>query len=153
MTAIVMNTRNAAVTEHDIAFQSITPTHAGDATGLYQLGGATDGEGGEDPQQITAQFLGHRSNLGSPKVKKLGAVYLSLQGDESSEGELIVQLEDGTEYGYLVAVRAAGVSRGVPGKGISQNYLALGYRNVDGADFMVDGLEPDIVETKTRRLA
>lgn len=42
MNTIVLNTLTGAVSEYDWPFQSLTPTHAGDVTGLYALGGDTD---------------------------------------------------------------------------------------------------------------
>jgi hypothetical protein len=79
-------------------------------------------------------------------------VYLGMKGDEASAGTLLVKLEDDTEYEYPVAVRAGGISRGVPGKGISEQYLALGYANVDGADFRIDNIQADVAASETRRL-
>ena len=43
MNTIALNTLTGAVSEYTRhAFQSITPTHAGSATGLYEFGGDTD---------------------------------------------------------------------------------------------------------------
>lgn len=154
MTAIVMNTLNAAVTEYDWAFQSLTPVHAGDATGLYVLGGPTDAG-----QPIPARAVAPVSNLGSSLKKALGDAYLSLQGPRDSAGQLLVRTvsydEDDTEvieeWAYDLPVRSAGVSRATPGKGIRANKLALGYANLDGADFRLDRIEADVLESKAKR--
>lgn len=144
MTTIVLNTLNAAVTEYDWAFQSITPTHAGDATGLYLLGGDKDSAANIDASIATGTTL-----CGSSFKKHVPMVYLSIRG--AGVGVLRV-FGKAKSWAYRFAVRATGQSRGQPGKGIWENYLGFGYSNVDGADFVLDRIEADIIASKTRRV-
>ena len=143
--AIVMNTLTGAVSEYDnFGFQSITPTHAGAATGLFALGGDTDlGE------PIVAEVITGKTLFG-PSVKKfLDLVYFSLIGTGTSA--LIVQGAVAA-YVYTFPVRAPGVSRARPGRGIRENYLAFGYSNTDGADFRLDRIEVPVNASNTRRV-
>lgn len=143
MTTIVLNTLKLAVTEYDWEFQSLTPTHAGDAAGLYTLGGDTDAG-----EAIAAEVRGGRSLLGSERKKAVPDLYYALRG--AGEGTAVVEGDSGV-YTYDFAVRATGVSRAAPGRGISENYLALGYRNKAGVDFRLDRIDADVVPSKQRR--
>ncbi len=151
MTTIVMNTATGAVSEYDWAFQSITPTHAGDATGLYLLGGDSDGTAGDPvaPVPIDGTFMCAKTLLGSSKKKGVDMVYLGIQG--AGAGLLRVAGAGGA-WEYPVQVLDAGMSRAKPGMGIRENYLGLGYRNVAGAAFRIDRLEAIVPESKTRRV-
>lgn len=140
-TTIVMNTLTGAVTEYDWAFQSLTPDHAG-GTGLYVLGGNTDAG---DP--IDGEFLS--GDQGGGHKLGLGSVYVGVQGE--GEGAVLVK-GAAADWAYPVQVRASGISRAKAGRGISENYLALGYRNVDGADFTIDRIDAEVIESKQRRL-
>jgi hypothetical protein len=144
MTTIVMNTLNAAVTEYDWAFQSITPTHAGDATGLFSLTGDTD-----NAVAIDAEAMTGKTDWGTSLKKRLGDVFLTLQG--SGAGEFLVTAA--AAYAYPVTVRANGESSSKPGMGINENFLAFGYRNVAGADFRLDRIEIPVNQSKQRRAA
>lgn len=140
MTTIVMNTLNHAVTEYGWSFQSITPTHAGSTAGLHVLGGETDA-GTAITGEIRTGLSGGSKKLG------VGSVYVAVQG----AGDGIVRVQGLTEgWEYPLGVRAGGVSRVKPGKGIRENYLGFGYRNVAGADFRLDRIEADIVESPKR---
>jgi hypothetical protein len=142
MTTIVMNTMNGAVTEYDWAFQSLTPANAGSASGLFVLGGNTDAT-----TPITGQFLS--GDHGGEHKLGLGSVYVGVQGEGA--GEVLVK-GAADDWAYPVTVRASGISRAKAGRGISENYLALGYRNVDGADFTIDRIDAEVIESKQRRL-
>ncbi len=146
MTTIVLNTLTGAVSEYDWTFQSITPTYAGDATGLYALGGDTD-----NGQPIAARILTGTTLCGSSFKKHALMVYLSLRGVGTGMGILWV-LGKAKSWSYRFVVRDTGQSRGQPGKGIWENYLGFGYSNVNGADFVLDRIEADIVASKTRRV-
>jgi hypothetical protein len=143
MTTIVMNTLNAAVTEYDWTFQSITPTHAGDASGLYLLGGDDDAGADIDASAFTGTTL-----CGSSLKKRVPAVYLGLTG--SGAGQLHVRTKTASRT-YPVIVDEAGTSRGKPGLGLHENYLGFGYSNVAGADFKLDRIEPRLVLSEQRR--
>ncbi len=146
MTAIVMNTMNAAVSEHDIDFQSLTPTHFGSANGLYELGGDTDNE-----LAIDARAMLPETDMGSDFKKGVGAIYFHMTGPAGSAAQLLVKTKV-EEFAYEFPVREKGVSRGVPGKGIKEPYLALGFANLDGADFRIDQIEADVIGSQTRRI-
>lgn len=142
MTTIVMNTLNTAVTEYDWAFQAISPNYAADAAGLFALGGADDAGTPIVGEIRTGKF-------GGDLKQGLGPVYVGVQG--SGAGTLIVEGES-LEWEYPVSVRPSGLSRAEPGLGIDENYLAVGYRNVSGADFRIDSIAPTIYESKKRRI-
>jgi hypothetical protein len=144
MTAIVVNTLNGAVTEYDWGFQSLTPTHAGaGASGLLTFGGELDGAA-----QITGVIRTGKTLLDSSKKKAVEDVYFGLQGS----GEGVCLMEGASEsYEFPVELRSSGVSRAVPGKGIAENYMSFGYRNVAGADFRLDRIDAEVVQSKQRR--
>lgn len=147
MTTIVMNTINAAVTEWDWAFQSISPTSAGDASGLYALGGDTDGADG----QIATDMLGGKTLQGDENRKILGHVYFAIKG-EAGAGALVVQGE-ADEWEYEFPMRPDGLTRAKPGQGIRENYLAFGHKNRDGRNFTLDRMKVEVFESKNRRIA
>jgi hypothetical protein len=144
-TTIVVNTASGAVTEYDWTFESLTPTHAGTADGLYTLGGDTDAAA-----PIAATLKTGKSLLGSQAKKALDTVFFAMVGDADSTGTLLVEGE-GTAYSYAFAVRAKGLSRAQPGKGIRENYLLLGFSNVAGADFRIDQIDAPTPKSVTRR--
>jgi hypothetical protein len=143
--AIVMNTLTGAVSEYDnFEFQSITPTHAGSATGLFSLGGSTD-----LGALIVAEVMTGKTLFG-PSVKKfVDLVYFAMRG--SGISALLVQGAVAA-YAYTFPVRASGESRAKPGRGIRENYLAFGYTNTDGADFRLDRIEVSVIPAETRRV-
>ena len=145
MNTIVMNTLSGAVSEYDnFAFQSITPTHGGSATGLFDLGGDTD-----LGLPIVANILTGKTLFGGSQKKFLDMAYLSIKGDGvgtfTVKGEIV-------SYDYPVLVRQTGEGRAKPGRGIRENYLAFGYSNADGADFQLDRMEVAVEPSKTRRV-
>lgn len=142
---IVMNLRTGAVTEYDnFDFQSITPTHAGGATGLFRLGGDTDLD-----EPIVANITTGKTLWGSTKKKFLDLVHFAMNG--SGDSSLAV-VTPSTSYEYPFQVRAAGVSRAKPGRGIRENYLAFGYSNTDGADFTLDRIEVSEQPSQNRKV-
>ncbi|MBO1034251.1 hypothetical protein INR38_09145 [Delftia sp. SD018] len=151
MNTICMNTMTGAVTEYDgFAFQSITPRYAGSVNGLFGLGGDSDAG-----QPIQAEVLTGRMLWGDARKKFAPTVWFSMLGTGAGagagveEGELLVQGQSGS-WVYRFAVRPAGESRAQPGRGIRENYLAFGYRNVDGVDFQIDLIEVGDVSSKRR---
>lgn len=141
MTAIVLNTATAAVTESTWAFKSITGSHAADDAGLYTLGGDTD-----NGAAISAELRGGK--FGGETLQNVGNVYLALVGDGS--GTLIVQ-GLANEWEYPVDARPTGVSRAVPGRGIRESFLAFGYRNANGADFHLNRIDAEVSASPNRR--
>lgn len=143
--AIVMNTLNGSVTEYDnFEFQSITPTHAGSATGLFQLGGDLD-----IALPIVASITTGKTLWFDIKKKFLDAVYFALFGAGTSALSVVTE---STTYSYPFTVRDTGVSRAKPGRGIRENYLAFGYSNTDGADFQLDRIEVPDQPSKNRKV-
>lgn len=143
MTTIVMNTANGAVTDYDWALQSITPTHAGAAAGLFALGGDTDAGAA-----IAARWKLPLTQMGTNVRKALDTCFLAIRS--SGRGKLIVQGEANT-WEYPFDVRANGVSRADPGAGIRENFLAVGYANVAGVTFRIDSVEIPVIASKARR--
>ena len=142
---IVLNTLLLAVTEYDWQFQSITPTHAGDATGLFEFGGDLDGEALIQPSFMTAKTLLGESRRSRPEV-----VYFSMSGDNVAM--LTVRGEE-EQWDYEFPVRPTGTSRAVPGKGIRENYLAYGFSKPDGGSFIIDRVEILEAESQKRRVS
>ena len=141
---IVLNTLNHAVTEYSLAPQSMTPTHFGDALGLYAFGGDND-----DTTPIIIRFVSGKTEWGSSLKKRVNMVYFAVAGE--GVGELIVQTPD-TEYNYTFNIQSSGQSRAQPGKGIHENYLAFGYSNPGGESFTIDRIEVLVAESATRRV-
>lgn len=152
MTAIVMNTRTAAVTEYgsSFAFVGITPTHAANGTGFYTLGGETDA--GTD---IDAPFRGPYQ--GGESVLSVGDVYVGIQGDTgAAQGQVRVlaggkSAARGTEWQYPLYAQSSGVSRAIPGRGIRENSLAFGYVNEGGAAYTIRSLSVELGGSKNRK--
>ena len=142
--AIVMNTQTGAVSEHSgFGFQSITPTHAGSATGLFLLGGDTDAG-----QPIVSVITTGKQQWGSSLKKVAQVVLFAIKGVGTST---MTVTGESASYSYTFPIRSNGQSRSVPGKGIRENYLAYGYSNTDGADFQLDRIEVLVAESTQRR--
>lgn len=146
MNTIVLNTMNGAVTEYgNYQFQSITPTHAGDATGLFELAGETD-----NGQRIVARIETAASSWGTTLKKMLAMAYIGIKG--KGQAQFTVREERAsTPYVYPLPVLTSGVSRAKPGRGISENYLAFGLTKTDGLDFQLDRIEVEVNQSTQRR--
>lgn len=145
MNTIILNTQTGAVSEYtNYAFQSITPTHAGNASGLFAFGGDLD-----IAQPIVGQFQ-TATKLRSTTLKKmLEMVYLSMKAEGDAYLTVFGEYDSWT---YCFPVRDSGQSRCVVGRGIRENYLGLGFAKSDGAYFTIDRIEPLMHESKTRRV-
>src|SRR5574337_838167 len=96
MNTIVVNTLSGAVTEYDFAFKSITPTHVGDATGLYSLGGDLDA-GNKILSRIQTGCLAFGSSL----KKLLSKFFYSMTG----QGKFTAHVStDASGYSYPLVV-------------------------------------------------
>jgi hypothetical protein len=145
MNAIAFNTMTGAVSEYTgFGFQSITPTHAGSATGLFTLGGDTDAG-----LPIVATVTTGKQLWGGTLKKVAQMVYFSLKGSGTSTMAVV---GENASHSYPFPVRDTGQSRSKPGLGIRENYLAFGYSNTDGADFQLDRIEVLVAESKNRRV-
>lgn len=145
MNTIVCNTLTGAVSEYTRhAFQSITPTHAGDATGLFSLVGDTDAG-----LPIVASIELPPTLRESTLKKYLGMVYLSMTGEGSAEFTVFGKTQDWT---YPFPLRDSGQTRCKPGGGIRENYLGFGLTTPQGQAFTLDRVEVLLLESKTRRV-
>jgi hypothetical protein len=144
MNTIVLNTLTGAVSEYSgFAFDSITPTHAGSATGLYELGGDTDATAPIEARAVTG-----KTDWKTAFKKYVDVVFLALKG--AGRGRCLVVGEN-TSHGYNFPIRRDGESRCQPGRGIRENYLAFGFENLEGADFQLDRIEVRLGQSGTRR--
>lgn len=145
MNTIVMNTLNGAVTEYTgFGFQSITPTHAGSATGLFALGGDKDGAA-----RILARIQTGKRQWGSSLKVFITKVFLAIK----STGTLKFHVDTRTEaYNYPVIVAPSGQSSAKPGRGIRENYLSFGLSNPSGQAFTIDAIEVPEITSKNRRV-
>ena len=145
MNTIVCNTLTGAVSEYTRhAFQSVTPTHAGSATGLYAFGGDTD-----DGLPIVADIRLPPTLRGSTLKKHLGMVYLSMTGSGNAQLTVFGKTENWT---YQFPLRDSGQTRCKPGGGIRENYLGFGLTTPQGQAFTLDRVEVLLFESKTRRV-
>ena len=144
MNTIVLNTLTGAVAEYsNFDFQSITPTHAGTATGLFALGGNLD-----VAAPIASTVSTGKTLLGASLKKFLGMVFFSVRGGGNAT---LTVAGSAASYNYTFPIRAAGESRCQPGRGIRENYLAFGFSNVAGADFQLDRIEVEVAQSNSRR--
>lgn len=145
MNTIVCNTLNGAVSEYTrFSFHSITPTHAGAASGLYELGGDTD-----DGLPIIAQIRLPATLRESTLKKHLGMVYLSMAGEGDADLTVYGKTQDWT---YQFPLRESGQTRCKPGGGIRENYLGFGLSTPQGQSFTLDRVEVLLLESKNRRV-
>lgn len=140
MTTIAMNTVTGAVTEYDWEFQSLTASHAG-GDGLYALGGDDDAGAPIDA------YL-HAGKPGGRAVQHVDEVFVA--GSAVDNGVLVVSGRH-TSWQYPVIARGSGVGIATPGRGIRESYLGFGYRNVGGADFRIDRIDAEVIESRNRR--
>lgn len=143
---ITLNTLSGAVSEytnHD--FQSITPSHAGSATGLYAFGAETD-----DGLPIQSRLRLPVALRESTLKQQIAMVYLSMQGQ--GEAQFTVFGSAAKEWTYGFALRDSGQTRCLVGKGIRENYLGFGLSNPNGQAFTLDRVEVLSVKSKTRRV-
>lgn len=145
MNTIVLNTLTGAVSEYtNFAFHAVTPTHAGNATGLFAFGGNLDID-----QPIVSDIRTAKRLVSSTLKKHMELVYFAMQGTGASE---MTVLGKAGQWSYAFPVRSSGESRAVPGRGIRENYLGFGYRNPAGDAFRIDRIEVLTSESKSRRV-
>ena len=145
MNTFVCNTLTGAVSEYTRhEFQSITPSHAGSATGLYELGGDTD-----DGLPIIASIRLPATLREGTLKKHLGMVYLSMTGEGDAQFTVFGKTQD---WAYPFPLRDSGQTRCKPGGGIRENYLGFGLTTPQGQEFTLDRVEVLLHESKTRRV-
>ena len=142
---IVLNTLAGAVSEYTRhAFQSITPTHGGNAAGLYAFGGDTD-----DGLPIVTHIQLPGTLRESTLKKAIKMVYVSMRG--AGDARFMVHGAQ-QSWGYDFPVRPSGQSRCQVGKGIKENYLGFSLSNPAGQTFTLDRVEVMTVASNTRRI-
>lgn len=145
MNTIICNTLNGAVSEYTRHnFQSVTPTHAGSATGLYEFGGDTD-----DGLPIVSSIRLPATLRDGTLKKTMDAVYLSMAGEGGAQLTVFGKVQDWT---YPFPLRESGQTRCPVGRGIRENYLGFGLSNPEGQAFTLDRVEVLMHESKTRRV-
>ena len=145
MNTITLNTLTGAVSEYTRhSFQSITPTHAGSATGLFAFGGDLDVD-----QPIVAD-IGLPATLRESTLKQaIAMVYLSMHG----EGSAVFTVQGAKQnWDYTFALRASDQTRCPVGRGIRENYLGFGLSTPGGQAFTLDRVEVLTAQSKTRRV-
>lgn len=146
MNAIVCNTLTGAVSEYTrYPFQSITPTHGGSATGLYEFGGDTD-----DGLAIVSSIRLPATLRESTLKQAIEMVYLSMRGCGTARLTVHGPKQSGSHYPF--ALRASGQTRCPVGRGIRENYLGFGLSNPAGQAFTLDRVEVLTGSSKTRRV-
>lgn len=143
---IVCNTLTGAVSEYTRhAFQSITPTHGGSATGLYELGGDTDAG-----LPIVANVRLPSTLRDSTLKKHINMVYLSMRGQGTAQ--FTVHGSGVTQWSYTFPIRTSGQTRCEVGRGIRENYLGFSLGNPSGNAFTLDRVEVLTNASSTRRI-
>ena len=145
MNTIALNTLTGAVSEYTRHnFQSLTPTHAGSATGLFAFGGDLDVD-----QPIVAD-IGLPATLRDSTLKQaISMVYLSMHG----EGSAVFTVQGAQQdWDYTFALRASDQTRCPVGRGIRENYLGFGLSTPGGQAFTLDRVEVLTAQSKTRRV-
>lgn len=149
--ALVVNTKTGAVTTYENfgfnSFAVINGTYlaAAGAT-LYALGSATD-----DGTAITAILATPISDLGTKTQKRVPEAFIGYRS--GGQVELRVKTDDSDWYAYQMdETRTSGVYRNRVkiGRGLKGSYFQFEFRNVDGADFELDVIEPVVTAFKSR---
>ncbi|MGB3881981.1 MAG: hypothetical protein WA955_15535 [Diaphorobacter nitroreducens] len=145
MNTFTCNTLTGAVSEYTWpAWQSLTPTHAGSATGLFALGGDTD-----VGQPVVAQVRLPATLRESTLKQSIQMAYLSMQGTGSARFTVHGAAQ---AWSYDFPLRASGQTRCPVGRGIRENYLGFGLSNPAGQAFTLDRVEILTSASKTRRV-
>lgn len=146
MNTIVLNTLTGAVSEYTRhAFHGITPTHGGNALGLFAFG-AGDTDGG---LPIVSEVRVPGTLRETTLKKRMDTVYVSLKGAGDFEASVFGEQES---WAYTFPARPSGQSRCQVGRGIRENYLGLGVSNPAGQAFFIDRIEVLVRESKNRRV-
>ena len=145
MNTLVCNTLTGAASEYTRhAFQSVTPTHGGSATGLYAFGGDTD-VGTPIVSDIRLPATLRESTL----KQSIQMVYLSMKGSGSARFTVHGAKQS---WVYDFPMRLSDQTRCPVGRGIRENYLGFGLSNPAGQAFTLDRVEVLTSESKNRRV-
>jgi hypothetical protein len=144
MNTITLNTFTGAVTEYDnFPFDSVTPTHAGSAQGMYEFGGDTDAG-----QPIAARVVMGKTLQSATSKKYVDVIFYAVKGVGQATG---VILGEKATYSYNMQLEKNRLSRCKPGRGIRENYMAFGFENQLGRMFELDSVEVLLTPSTTRR--
>lgn len=152
---IVCNTTTGAVSEYDWRFQSLTSSHAGDAVGLYGLGGDTDdGELIKTSIRLPRALRANTSDDHEPSRKdsrkmQIASIVISMQGAGRCEAVVHTPAAD---YAYPFDLQESGEARARVGRGIRENYLGVSVNTLDGQRFLLDQVEIDERRSVHRRV-
>lgn len=145
MNAIVCNTLVGAVSEYTgFGFQSITPTHAGSAAGLFSFGGERDVD-----QPVVSTIRLPKTLRDNTLKTFVDMVYVSISGPGTAKLTVHTPYRD---LAYQFDLRHSGQTRCVVGKGIRENYLGLSVSTPYGQRFALDRVEVLERKSKTRRV-
>lgn len=148
-TGISLNTRTRAVSEYaGLAPNSITSfngvTLMATADGILALAGSDDGG-----VPIEASFTTGKTNFNTSDMKRVLTAYIGYRADGDMELTLIA--DDHHEYIYTLTPRRVQdqqhASRSKFGRGVAGVYWQFKASNVDGSDFAIDRIEPQIAST------
>lgn len=134
MTTIVMNTKTGAVTEHDHPLAQVTANFGASLSGLFSMGGNTDGGNSINASIATPRAI----QKDSTQRNLVSDAYLAMDG--AGRGVFTV-IGKSVQWPYPFTVMATGVSRVPLGRGIRENNLGFKYQNAGGADFSIDRIE------------
>jgi hypothetical protein len=145
MNTIVVNTLNGAVSEYTgFGFQSITPTHAGSATGLFELGGDTD-----NGVAIVSRAQTGETSWGTSLKKSLAKAFFGLSGEGAFSFHVAGKAG---EWEYPIGATSTGEQSAQPGRGIRETYVSFGFSNPDGQQFQLDSIELVEFTSTSRRV-
>lgn len=147
MTTIVCNLQAHAVTHYDFDFAAISANYGAGQRGLCKFGGEADGD-----KPIDACVRSPVTPHGSTLKKSLSTAYVTTHRGGVQCLQLVVLTPAGQEYVYPVNWQLDGVARATLGRGIRENLLGFGVKNIEGADFEVAQIEVLTVVSKNRRV-
>lgn len=145
MNAIAVNLLTGAVSEYtNFAFTSVSPRYAGSATGLFALGGNLD-----VAALIVSTVETGKLGWGDTLKSRISAVYFGIE----ITGTFHTKVNGVTSsYTYLTDAGPKGVSRGVPGRGIRENFISFGMSTPSGQAFVLTSIEVGTIDSTTRRI-
>ena len=100
-------------------------------------------------QPIVGAIQTGKTLIDEMRKKFVDAVHFAMTGDGDGTLAVVGQTDS---YSYSFPIRAAGVSRAKPGRGIRENYLAFGFEKADGGDFQLDRIEVPAYPSKNRKV-
>ncbi|MES0334877.1 MAG: hypothetical protein SFH39_00745 [Candidatus Magnetobacterium sp. LHC-1] len=154
MTTHVMNCRNGALTNYD-AYDFNSYVDAGNGVvlaagmdGIYELSGDDD-----NGQVIDAHIRTGNHDFDSSAIKTIIDAYIGIAG----EGEFLLSVITDKNVTNTYTVDSLAIqghtSKVNIGKGAKGRYWTVEFKNVNGADFELDGMEFNVQLTPRRAYA